>query len=393
MGSRLDHPYAFTEPDDALWKQYDELATRCFGHRVGDITSLREQATARVATRDGRVVAGGLGLAVKQFFGGKAVPSACLGAGCVAPEERGHRLADLLMTERVQALRDCGAVVATLWTSSNAYLRRLGWQAPVPVFGWSLAAEDLRTFTADSYQVELGLTPSARALQRCLAADWNGPVLRPDWWWSWKEARSDLITYRFSRPGRPTEGVLSVTTAPRKPRGMELIVHDLWAANTTAAAAIYAFLGQHHSRVETVHFRRGALPPCLTLLHGLHRYRLSAEAWHPWMLRVLDIPQALRRRGWPADLSFATAIEVGGDAHDEPRRYLLRVSDGAADVDVVDVEPVVRFSRGQLAVWYAGGYTTATTARLGGVHGDSADALATLVRATHHLDPWLPDLF
>jgi predicted acetyltransferase len=139
--------------------------------------------------------------------------------------------------------------------------------------------------------------------------------------------------------------------------------------------------------------RASAAAGLVVVLHGLHRYRLSAEAWHPWMLRVLDIPQALRRRGWPADLSFATAIEVGGDAHHEPRRYLLRVSDGAADVDVVDVEPVVRFSRGQLAVWYAGGYTTATTARLGGVHGDSADALATLVRATHHLDPWLPDLF
>ena len=388
-----DHPYTFAEPDDALWQQYDELATRCFGHRVRDITFLREQAVARVATRDGRVVAGGLALAVEQFFGGKAVPSACLAAGCVAPEERGHRLADLLMTERIHALREGGAVLATLWTSSNAYARRLGWQAPVPVFGWSLATEDLHTFTADGYQVELGLTPGARALQRRLAAEWNGPVLRPDWWWSWKDAHSDLITYRLSRPGQPTEGLLTIATAPRHPRGMQLIVHDLWATNTAAAAAIYAFLGQHHSRAEAVQFRRSALPPYQTLLHGLHRHRLTAEACHPWMLRVLDVPAALRRRGWPADLSFATAIEVRGDPPDQPSRYLLRVADGAADVEVVDVEPVVRFSRGQFAVWYAGGYTTATTARLGGVHSDSTNALATLIRAIHDQDPWLPDLF
>jgi len=393
MESTPDHPYTFTEPGDALWQQYDELATRCFGHRVGDITSLRNRATARVAIRDGRVVAGGLGLAANQFFGGKAVPSACLGAGCVAPEERGHQLADLLMIERIQALRERGAVLATLWTSSNAYVRRLGWQAPVPVFGWSVATQDLRTFTTDGYRVELGLTPDAQALQRSLAAEWNGPVLRPGWWWSWQEKKSSLIIYQFSRPGQPAEGVLSIATAPRSPRGMELIVHDLWAPNSTAAAAIYAFLGQHHSRAETVQFRRSALPPCLTLLHGLRRYQLTAEAWHPWMLRVLDTRQALLLRGWPADLSFATAVEVGQNAHDKPQRYLLRVADGAAEVEAADVEPVVRFSQGQFAVWYAGGYTSATTARLGGVHSESADALATLVRATHHLDPWLPDLF
>lgn len=137
------HPYEFTEPDDAQWSQYDALASRCFGHRVGDLTSLREIAISRVATREGRVVAGGTGLAVEQYFGGKPVPSACLGTGCVAPEERGHRLADLLMTERIGALRDHGAVVATLWTSSTGYARHLGFEAPVPVYGWTLPTEDL----------------------------------------------------------------------------------------------------------------------------------------------------------------------------------------------------------------------------------------------------------
>ncbi|OKK14790.1 hypothetical protein AMK16_30130 [Streptomyces sp. CB00455] len=49
---------------------------------------------------------------------------------------------------------------------------------------------------------------------------------------------------------------------------------------------------------RAVHFRRSALPPYPTLLHNLHRYRLTAEAWHPWMLRIPDIPEAVRLRGW-----------------------------------------------------------------------------------------------
>jgi hypothetical protein len=96
---------------------------------------------------------------------------------------------------------------------------------------------------------------------------------------------------------------------------------------------MYGFLGSLHSRAETVDFRRGALPPYATLLHGLRRYRLTAQAWHPWMLRVLDVEQALLLRGWPSDLSFTTAIGIGG-THDA---YRLRVADGAAEVEKVDV--------------------------------------------------------
>lgn len=92
----------FAPADDGRWQQYDELATRSYGHRVGDITDLREHADLQVAIRDGRVVAGGLGFVVDQFFGGSPVPSACLGAGCVAPEERGQQLGARMTAERLR---------------------------------------------------------------------------------------------------------------------------------------------------------------------------------------------------------------------------------------------------------------------------------------------------
>lgn len=262
------------------------------------------------------------------------------------------------------------------------------------MFAWTVTTDDLRaSFTVGDYEVDHGLTPAAQALQRELAAEWNGPVQRPDWWWSWKQTKSGLTTYRFSKPSQPVAGLLCLAMTRREPRGMMLVVHDLWAADREAAAAIYGFLGGHHSRAEIVHFRRGALPPYPTLLHGLRRYRLTAEAWHPWMLRILDIGQALRLRGWPADLRFTTTIGVEGSVPHAGSGYQLRVTDGQAEVDVVDSEPIVVFSSGQLAVWYAGGYATAAAARLSGVRSTSVEALATLLRATGHLEPWLPDLF
>ncbi|WP_308118180.1 sterol carrier protein domain-containing protein [Streptomyces buecherae] len=53
----------------------------------------------------------------------------------------------------------------------------------------------------------------------------------------------------------------------------------------------------------------------------------------------------------------------------------------------------VTLTRHQLAVWYAGGYRSATSARMAGVHATSEEALTSLVRSTTQHEPWLPDHF
>ncbi|MFD5268826.1 enhanced intracellular survival protein Eis [Streptomyces sp. NPDC058335] len=384
----------FAPADEALWQQYDRLATRSYGHQVGDITDLREHADLQVSIRDGQVVAGGLGFVVDQFFGGSPVPSACLGAGCVAPEERGQHLAARMTAERLRPLRERGAVISATSTSSNGYARRLGWEAPVQVFAWTVATDDLkRSFTGENLEIEHGLTEDAQALQRNLARQWNGPVLRPTWWSTWKENKSALTTYRFHSPGHPTAGVLSLATRRRERHGMSLVVHDFWAATQPTAAAMLAFLGRHNTRAETIEFRRGALPPYPTLLHNLHRFRPIAESWHPWMLRILDVPEAVRLRGWPTDLTTAVPIEIENESGTSWDRWIFQMEAGNAEITPTHAEGQVTFTRRQLAVWYAGGYRSATSARMAGVRAVSDRALASLVRSTADLEPWLPDHF
>jgi predicted acetyltransferase len=384
----------FVPADDGRWQQYDELATRSYGHRVADITDLREHADLQVAIRDGRVVAGGLGFVVDQFFGGSPVPSACLAAGCVAPEERGHHLASRMTEERLRPLREQGAAISAHSTSSNGYARRFGWEAPVQVFAWTVATDDLRrSFAAEDFEIEHGLTEDAQALQRDLARQWNGPVLRPAWWSAWKETKSALTTYRFNRPGHPASGVLSLTTKRRERHGMSLVVHDFWAASQPTAAAMFGFLGRHNTRAETIEFRRGSLPPYPALLHNLHRFRPVAESWHPWMLRILDVPEAIRLRGWPADLTTAVPIEIENEAGGSWDRWMFHAQDGAAELAPTRMEGQVTLTRRQLAVWYAGGYRSATSARMAGVYAVSEEALAALIRTTTDLEPWLPDHF
>ncbi|MEU5090408.1 sterol carrier protein domain-containing protein [Streptomyces sp. NPDC021356] len=73
-------------------------------------------------------------------------------------------------------------------------------------------------------------------------------------------------------------------------------------------------------------------------------------------------------------------------------QYLLEVKDGAAQLTRTHTPGEVQFTRRQLAVWYAGGYRTAATARLAGVATQSNEALSRLIRTTEH-EPWLPDHF
>lgn len=389
----MNHQLIFTPADDGLWKQYDQLATRAYGHPIGDITHLREHADLQVAVRGGHVVAGGLGILIDQFFGGAPVPSACLGDGCVAPEERGDHLATDMTAARLRPLIERGAALSTVTTSSTGYARRLGYEAPTSVLAWTVATDDLKqSFADEDFEVEHGLTSEAEDLQRDLARQWNGPVCRPTWWTRWKQDKSNLTTYRFAQPGHPAAGLLSLTTKRHERHGMTLTVHDFWAASQPTADAMLAFLGRHNTRARTITFRRGALPPYPTLLHGLHHHRTTADAWHPWMLRILDIPEAIRLRGWPIDLTTAIPIEIE-NATGGWSRWMLQVKDGAAEIIPTPVQGQVTFTQRQLAVWYAGGYRSTTSAHIAGVHAVSETALATLVHSMAQFEPWLPDHF
>ncbi|MEH6373909.1 GNAT family N-acetyltransferase [Streptomyces sp. KLMMK] len=392
-----DASLTVVEADDARWDEYNSLATRSYGHRVADIARLRPRADARVALRDGRVVAGGIGLLVPQYFGGQPVPSASLACGCVAPEERGSHLWVRMVDERLRPLQEQGAVLATAWSTSTGYGNRMGWAAPTQVFSWAVPTDELkRTFDETGFEITYGPTRPAHRMQRDLAALWNGPWQRPHWWESWQQdEHPDLTSYRFNLPGEEPAGLLSLAFDHHVPEGRQLVVHDFWAATSRAAAAMFAFLGRYNSRIPTVAFQRTGLPPVPTLLHNLHRAgSVTARTWHPWMLRILDLPQAVRLRGWPEDLDLTLPLDVVCETGAATQRYVLQITRGAAELAPTASEGgrSLTLTRRQFAIWYAGGYRTAAAAALAGVHGDPQE-ITQLVRATSDREPWLPEYF
>ncbi|MGI5192125.1 GNAT family N-acetyltransferase [Streptomyces sp. CA-288835] len=199
---------------------------------VARIAAEAEERFTRLTATE-QYIAGGLGLLAPQYFGGAPVLSALLSAGCVAPEERGARLSVDRLAERLRHLREQGAVISTLWTTSSGYVRRRGWEDPVSVFAWSITTDDLkRAFTRSGMPVAHGRTKEADELQRHLARQWNGPVLRLDWWPAWLDGKQQLTTYRFG-PSQSPAGLLSFNMKRSARHGMELTVHDFWAADAS----------------------------------------------------------------------------------------------------------------------------------------------------------------
>ncbi len=384
------------EADDELWNEYDLLATRAFGKPVQDVRLLGARADRRVAVRDGRVVAGGLGLLVPQYFGGQAVPAASMACGCVAVEERGDHLAGKLLTERLRVVQEQGAVLATLWTASNGYVRRLGWEAPAQVYSYSLPTDALTSLRFDDpgFEITQGASEQLHRLQDDLARQWNGPWQRPAWWQDWQQHQHpDVTTYRFNLPGGETTGSLSVAVENHPGQGRQVGVYDMWATDHRTGTALLAFLGRYNSRVPTVAFQRTGLAPSPLLANLLYRGGdLSARSWHPWMLRILDLRRAVELRGWPADIDLDLPLTVVTDDGTATEPYTLRIAGGHGELAPGSRTPRLTLTRGQFAAWYAGGYRSTAAAALAGVDADP-DTVAQLLRTTAEREPWLADYF
>ncbi|HVQ91013.1 MAG TPA: GNAT family N-acetyltransferase [Mycobacteriales bacterium] len=157
---------------------------------MDDIVSLAAHADRRVAVRGGKVVAGGLSMLIPQWFGGRPVPAASLGCGCVAPEDRGEHIAGRLTDERLRPMRERGAVLATLWTASASYVRRMGWEVPTQAHSWTVPTDALRRrFDGSDFEIQHGETEQLPPLRVSLAARWNGAWQRPAWWPDWQQRR------------------------------------------------------------------------------------------------------------------------------------------------------------------------------------------------------------
>jgi predicted acetyltransferase len=281
-----------------------------------------------------------------SWFHGATVPTAGLAGVTVAAERRGEGALRPLMTTALDDARERGAVVSTLYPSSAGIYRGLGYE----VVG---SYEDVR--------VPLGALAGVRApdgvrTRRATAGDMDAIH---DVYRSWAEAQNGPLT-RAEEPftmtanemvgtGSDYTGVsVAVSTDPHSEgrvvgfaswtrgngddRAHTITVDDLVALTPDAARALWRVLGSFAPvagfvKVATSGGWSGADVARLVLPDHV----ASAES-RPYMLRILDVPGALRAARLAPITARVPFAVVDPRTPDLEGAWTLDVSDGAVRV-------------------------------------------------------------
>lgn len=310
----------------------------------------------------GRLVATALDRAYDSWFGGALVPTAGIGGVTITAEHRGSGILTPLLTTLLDAARERGALVSTLYATSPGIYRRLGYENvttldDVRVPTGALAAGG----TTSVRRAEESDAEAIRAVHDRVVSRSNGPLQR----------RGPLFAEA------PTLRVSGVTVAERdgmvvgytswdRGRGYaadgELRVWDLAADDEDALRSLMTLLSTFGSVTPNVLLRSSGIPAWQHLMRVAHPTPVTST---PYALAVLD-PAALAlprvHPGIDARLPFVV----------EGRPHSLVLADGSGRLEDGDGSGR-SFTRGGLALTFAGAQTSAALRALGHVGGDDAD--------------------
>lgn len=351
------------------------------------LESVRSDALVLVAVHKRHVLSGAIGLPMPQLFGDQPVSSLALSGVATHPDVRKRGLSTSVIEALMEAGRSEGVAVSPLWPSTSRFYRRLGWEVAGRSASCRVATRALAGLSGSG---EAWRDPGeeVREAQRDWARRWNGSLLRPDWWWVARHpepAPDATFRYGWFQNFRPT-GFLAYRQEVVG-RETEIVVSEMWGLTSDAWRGLLGLLGSSETMFPTVRFAPHVFPHHHDLLWVLPEQDVTSQSGYNWMLRLVDVPAALEARGWAPGATGRVDLAIDS----EEERFVLEVDQGRAAVSPGG-EGRVRWGRGALAAWYAGGLSARRAARLGLAAGatDDLDVMDALIDAR---PAFMPDGF
>lgn len=387
----------FSPGDEAF---HDELMRQAFGTGAVRNAELRARtgvAPIRIAELDG-VPAGALTrLRCGQFFGGRALTTAFVAGVAVAPRWRGRGVGSLMLTALLAELFEEGVALCTLYASNMPLYRKVGFEVAGSrcLYDIELAAlAGERPRSVDLIHVPLDdLDPSQplpAALHRVeesyrrAAAAGAGLLDRTIFFWREKlvPPARDVDLYLLGEHGY---------VAARHAKGDSLQVMD-WSVDGPAGQAMLLwFLAGQRANWKTARLYGGPFEP---LSLDVRDGGWSLGSLTPWLIRIVDVRQALANRAYPAELSGTLSLAVEDPLLEANHSgFRLTLEHGKAIVERSAAEACeLRLDIGALAPLYSGHATPGQLARAGRLSG-SAAALAWASAVFAGPPPYLMDTF
>lgn len=283
--------------------------------------------------RVGGAVAAGLGIiAMGQWWGGRRVSVAGIVAVGVAPEHRGAGVGAELMREMLAEQRRSGTALSVLYASTLWFYRSVGYERAgssiiyeLPIEAIPSAGRELLIQRLDQAEREL-----PRRLHDALGPLIPGRLDRPHYLWEriFNPPTPQVVAYAALRGDEP-EGYLVLSASAN--RQDPLFVRDFCALTADAGRRLQQLLADHRSMLPAVSWRGTPNDPLLALLP---EQAARVTQMSDWVLRIVDVQQALQTRGYSPGVGAELHLEVRDRVLPENAgRWIVRVADGAAEVE------------------------------------------------------------
>ena len=381
--------------DSTEVQQFGQVLAQCFNSPPSEESVYLDRIgreNVRILCDRGRII-GGLGLLqLGQWYGAACVPMVGIAAVGIAPDYRGKGAAIALMQNVLQELHAKETPLSVLYSAAQPLYRKAGYEQAGTLCTWEIATNsiELRDDLLPIEPVSLDPTEFADLYQQ-QAQQINGFLDRNSAiWQGLLESRKDIPPYAY-RLGTATQPEGYIIFQQQREGGYcRLVVKD-WVLLTPAAVRrFWSFLAAHRSQVETIQWRSAPIDPLTLFLPEQNNVKVRSLT--RWMLRIVNVRQALEIRKYPKGIEAELHLEIqdsllpanGG-------KLILTVADGVGTVTPggrgdlqIEISSLSPLYTGLFSAHQLQGCDRLTAT-------DSALTIATQLFAGS--PPWMPDHF
>ena len=392
MASQFEYS-SVSSPEDL--QQLRVIESQCFGippHDCQEYIDCLGKEKFRLI-RQGKQVVGSLAIYdMGQWYGGCRVPMAGIAAVGVLPESRGTGAAYQLMSSTLQELHSQDVPISALYAATQRLYRKVGYEQGGTRCRWKLETTSIQSqerhltlhrvnpnhyeIFQDIYQQQAQINNGN--LDR-ISAIWKNLLKVLE--------KQSLYAYLIGSETKP-EGYI-IFTQRREADSFLIGIRDGVVLTTKAAQSFWTFLADHRSQINEVRWYGSSLNPSLLLLS-----EQSAKIAHKehWMLRVINVPLALSKRGYPLGVETELHLEIKDNLIAKNNgRFCLKVSQGQGEVTTGGNGDLQIDVKG-LASLYTGLFSPRQL-QLAGYLQANQEALLTATLLFAGSEPWMPDFF
>ncbi len=330
-----------------------------------------------------------------QWFGGHQLDCAGYSGVAINSADRGRGACGQLLRQTLRENFEEGFPLAALYASTQQLYRSVGfeqagvrtqYELPMSSIGPGCRDLDIHRFAEPPIDL-LDRVASERARNS------NGNPARTHGMWQRLIHPFDChgtVTYLLGNLQSP-EGYLIIRSATRAGGVPQALVSSDLAANTPAALErLMALIYDHRSMCDGFVWNG---PPNDSFLLSADEQFAKVRDTMRWMLRILNVREALSQRGYPPDLRETLHLHIDDPLIEENRgAWTLSVDGGEGRVQRGG-DGTIRIEVRALAPLFSGMYSASELALLGRLQSTSSTSIQAADRVFAGSPPWMVEIF